>query len=173
MSRTVTIAQRVRELQRLQANMPRVLTKAAKQATMKAVEVAADNTPPKAGTGRGGYIGKNMLTGELKAAWAKDSVVEPMGGALSGGDTFVTILGNNQEYVSYVENGHVLNKHFVPGLYIDDNGLLSRNTDGSGGLVVGTKTRWIKGEFMADKGKAAYHRAIVDLLDREIRRLAD
>lgn len=169
MSRTVTIAQRVRELQRLQADLPRVLERAAKQATMKAVEVAAENTPPKAGTGRGGYIGKNMLTGELKAAWDRDSIKEPM----RLGNGYVTVLGNNQEYASYVENGHIMDKHFVPGLYIDDNGLLSRKTDGSGGLVVGTKTRWVRGEFMADKGKAAYHRAIVDLLDREIRRLAD
>ena len=68
MSETITLAQLEKKLQQLQADLPRILQRTAKLATMKAVEVAAEATPPKAGTGRGGYIGKNMLTGELSAA---------------------------------------------------------------------------------------------------------
>ncbi len=166
MSETITLAQLEKKLQQLQADLPRILQRTAKLATMKAVEVAAEATPPKAGTGRGGYIGKNMLTGELKAAWATDSVTTPA----KSGNNYVTTLANNQQYASYVENGHVLNKHFVPGLYIDEDGLLSRHLDGSGGLVVGTKTRWVKGEFMAEKGKRAYQKAIESLLRKEIER---
>lgn len=168
MNRTVTLAQRIKELQKLNADLPKILASAAKAATQKAVEVAAEATPPKAGTGRGGYIGKNTLTGELKQAWAKDSVVEP----LQEGQSLVTVLANNQQYASYVENGHRLDKHFVPGLYIE-NGLLARHADGSGGLIVGTKTHWVKGEFMAEKGKAAYHQAIARLLQKEIARLKE
>ncbi len=167
MSETITLAQLERKLQQLQADLPRILEQTAKLATMKAVEAAAEATPPKAGTGRGGYIGKNMLTGELSAAWNKDSIKEP----IKVGNSYITILGNNQEYASYVENGHVLNKHFVPGLYIDEDGLLSRHLDGSGGLVVGTKTRWVKGEFMAEKGKRAYQQAVESLLRKEIERV--
>ncbi len=167
MSETITLAQLERKLQQLQADLPRILEQTAKLATMKAVEAAAEATPPKAGTGRGGYIGKNMLTGELKDAWNKDSIKEP----IKVGNSYITILGNNQEYASYVENGHVLNKHFVPGLYIDEDGLLSRHLDGSGGLVVGTKTRWVKGEFMAEKGKRAYQQAVESLLRKEIERV--
>lgn len=166
MSETMTLAQLERKLQQLQADLPRILERTAKLATIKAVEVAAEATPPKTGTGRGGYIGKNMLTGELKAAWATDSVTTPA----KSGNNYVTTLANNQQYASYVENGHVLNKHFVPGLYIDEDGLLSRHLDGSGGLVVGTKTRWVKGEFMAEKGKRAYQQAIESLLRKEIER---
>lgn len=166
MSETITLAQLEKKLQQLQADLPRILQRTAKLATMKAVEVAAEATPPKAGTGRGGYIGKNMLTGELKAAWATDSVTTPA----KSGNNYVTTLANNQQYASYVENGHVLNKHFVPGLYIDEDGLLSRHLDGSSGLVVGTKTRWVKGEFMAEKGKRAYQKAIESLLRKEIER---
>lgn len=166
MSETITLAQLEKKLQQLQADLPRILQRTAKLATMKAVEVAAEATPPKAGTGRGGYIDKNMLTGELKAAWATDSVTTPA----KSGNNYVTTLANNQQYASYVENGHVLNKHFVPGLYIDEDGLLSRHLDGSGGLVVGTKTRWVKGEFMAEKGKRAYQKAIESLLRKEIER---
>ena len=169
MSETITLAQLEKKLQQLQADLPRILQRTAKSATMKAVEVAAEATPPKAGTGRGGYIGKNMLTGELSAAWNKDSIKEP----IKVGNSYITILGNNQSYASFVENGHVLNKHFVPGLYIDKaKGVLARETDPEKkvGLVVGTKTRWVKGEFMAEKGKRAYQKAIESLLRKEIER---
>ncbi len=169
MSETITLAQLEKKLQQLQADLPRILQRTAKLATMKAVEVAAEATPPKAGTGRGGYIGKNMLTGELSAAWNKDSIKEP----IKVGNSYITILGNNQSYASFVDNGHVLNKHFVPGLYIDKaKGVLARETDPEKkvGLVVGTKTRWVKGEFMAEKGKRAYQKAIESLLRKEIER---
>ena len=169
MSETITLAQLEKKLQQLQADLPRILQRTAKLATMKAVEVAAEATPPKAGTGRGGYIVKNMLTGELSAAWNKDSIKEP----IKVGNSYITILGNNQSYASFVENGHVLNKHFVPGLYIDKaKGVLARETDPEKkvGLVVGTKTRWVKGEFMAEKGKRAYQKAIESLLRKEIER---
>ncbi len=169
MSETITLAQLEKKLQQLQADLPRILQRTAKLATMKAVEVAAEATPPKAGTGRGGYIGKNMLTGELSAAWNKDSIKEP----IKVGNSYITILGNNQSYASFVENGHVLNKHFVPGLYIDKaKGVLARETDPEKkvGLIVGTKTRWVKGEFMAEKGKRAYQKAIESLLRKEIER---
>lgn len=169
MSETITLAQLEKKLQQLQADLPRILQRTAKLATMKAVEVAAEATPPKAGTGRGGYIGKNMLTGELSAAWNKDSIKE----SIKVGNSYITILGNNQSYASFVENGHVLNKHFVPGLYIDKaKGVLARETDPEKkvGLVVGTKTRWVKGEFMAEKGKRAYQKAIESLLRKEIER---
>ncbi len=169
MSETITLAQLEKKLQQLQADLPRILQRTAKLATMKAVEVAAEATPPKAGTGRGGYIGKNMLTGELSAAWNKDSIKEP----IKVGNSYIKILGNNLSYASFVENGHVLNKHFVPGLYIDKaKGVLARETDPEKkvGLVVGTKTRWVKGEFMAEKGKRAYQKAIESLLRKEIER---
>ena len=124
MSRTVTLAQRIKELQKLQADLPKVLARTAKQATMKAVEAAAEATPPKAGTGRGSYIGKNTLTGELKQAWVNDSVIEP----IKEGNVLVTVLANNQQYASYVENGHRLDKHFVPGLHINPvSGQLERD----------------------------------------------
>lgn len=174
MSRTVTLAQRIKELQKLQADLPKVLARTAKQATMKAVEAAAEATPPKAGTGRGGYTGDNMLTGELSAAWDKDSIKEPV----KISNSYITVLANNQQYASYVENGHRLDKHFVPGLYIDKaKGVLAREIDPEKekkvGLVVGTKTKWVKGEFMAEKGKEVYQQTLERLLQKEIARLKE
>lgn len=171
MSYTVNLQQRIQQLKKAKADLPEVLYQAAKAATLRAVEAAQAATPPKEGTGRGPYIGANTITGELKAHWATDSKIEPMGGALSGGSTYVTFLANNMEYASYVDQGHRLKRHFVPGLYIDENGRLARNLDGKGGLIVGTKTRYVKGEFMVDKGKEAYQKTILAELDKEIRRL--
>ena len=124
-----------------------------------------DATPPKKGTGR--LPGPNMITGELREHWATDSKVEP---AIQG-NRLVSELNNGKEYASYVDQGHRMDKHFVPGLYIDENGQLARDLERDVGLVVGTKTKYVKGEFMVDKAKEAYEKAVLTELDKEIRRL--
>lgn len=172
MSTALTIQQRVQQLKKAQADLPEILYQTAKKATMRAVEAAQAATPPKEGTGRGPYIGTNTVTGELKAHWATDSKVEPMGGALSGGSTQVTILANDKDYASYVNDGHRMDRHFVPGLYINErSGLLEMNPDRKGGIVVGTKTAYVNGEFMTDKAKEAYEETVKSELDTEIVRI--
>lgn len=165
MSYTVTLQQRIQQLKKAQQSLAPTLIKVAKGATQRAVEAAQDATPPKAGTGRLG--GTNTITGELKEHWATDSVVEPM---VSGGK-YRTELNNDKDYASYVDQGHRMDKHFVPGLYVDENGQLNYDPAAKVGLVVGTKTKYVKGEFMADKGKEAYEKAVLTELDKEIRRL--
>ena len=54
-----------------------------------------------------------------------------------------TELNNHMQYASYVNDGHRVDKHFVPGL-IKNGSLLERSPDGSGGLMVGTKTTYVK-----------------------------
>ena len=169
MSYQVSLQQRLQQLKKAQADLPNIMYKTAKGATLRAIEAAMDATPPKAGTGRLG--GTHTLTGELKAHWATDSKTEPVGGALSGGSSYTTFLNNNMEYASYVDQGHRMDKHFVPGLYIDENGQLARDLTGKVGLVVGTKTKYVKGEFMVDKAKEAYEKAVLAELDKEIKKL--
>lgn len=172
MSYTVSLQQRIQQLKKAQADLPKVLEKVATDATLRAIEAAADATPPKADTGRGPYIGTNMISGELKAHWATDSKAQPMGGALSGGSTYVTILANDKQYASYVNDGHRMDRHFVPGLYINpESGLLEYDPEAKVGIVVGTKTHYVKGEFMVDKGKEAYQKTVLSELDKEIERL--
>ena len=55
---------------------------------------------------------------------------------------------------------------------MDENGQLNYDPAAKVGLVVGTKTTYVKGEFMVDKGKEAYQKAVEEILDGEIRRLA-
>ena len=172
MSTAVTIQQRIQQLKKAQADLPEILYQTAKKATMRAVEAAQAATPPKEGTGRGPYIGTNTITGELKAHWETDSKVEPMGGALSGGSTYVTILANDKDYASYVNDGHRMDRHFVPGLYLNPySGLMEYDPSAQVGIVVGTKTAYVKGEFMTDKAKEAYEKTVISELDTEIVRI--
>ena len=165
MSTSVSLQQRLLQLKKLQADLPSVMRSAARDATMRAIEATMDATPPKAGDDR--LPGVNTVTGELKAHWETDSVTEPQ----KVGSGYVTYLANDMEYASYVNDGHRMDRHFVPGLYVDENGQLNYDPAAKVGLVVGTKTAYVKGEFMVDKGKEAYQKALETILDDEIGRL--
>lgn len=164
MSTSVSLQQRLLQLKKLQADLPSVMRSAARDATMRAIEATMDATPPKENTGR--LAGVNMLTGELKAHWATDSKTSPQ----ETGGRFVTYLANDLEYASYVNDGHRMDRHFVPGLYVGDDGKLNYDPTAKVGLVVGTKTAYVKGKFMVDKGKEAYQEALKNILDAEIER---
>ena len=163
MSYQVSLQKRLQELKKAHENLPDALYQIQKNAAQRAVEVATEATPPKAGR----LAGPNMLTGELKQHWATDSQVEPD----VSGNKRTSYLANNKEYASYVDQGHRMDKHFVPGLYIDENGQLARDLSAKVGLVEGTKTKYVKGEFMVDKAKEAYEKAVLAQLDDEIERL--
>lgn len=160
MSYTVTLQQRIQQLKKARANVPEILRRTAKQATLRAIEAAQEATPPKAGR----LPGTHTVTGELKQHWPTDSNAEPV----VTGAKYETLLANNKDYASYVNNGHRMDRHFVPGLYIDENGQLNYDPSAKVGLVVGTKTQYVKGEFMTDKAKEAYERAVLSTLDKEI-----
>lgn len=166
MSYTVNLQQRVQQLKKAKADLDKVLRDVQKEATIRAVEAAQEATPPKEGTGR--TSGTNTITGELKAHWAMDSKIEPQ--VFEG--EYKTELRNDKEYASYVDQGHRMDRHFVPGLYVNPgSGLLEYDPSAKVGLIVGTKTKYVKGEFMVDKAKEAYQKTILAELDKEIGRL--
>ena len=166
MSYTVNFQKRIQELKKKQADLPAILENVARRATEDAIQAVQDATPPKDGTGR--VTGTNTITGELKAHWATDSQSDPV----INGNRVETILANDMEYASYVDKGHNMDEHFVPGLYVNPHsGLLEYDPARNVGIVVGTKTKYVKGEFMADKGKAAYEESVLKQLDTEIKKL--
>ena len=151
----MTLEERLKQLKKIQAELPETLAEIAKDATIRAVEKAAELTPPTQDDLRG----TNTRSGEMKQHWATDSKFNPIGGALSGGKEFHTVLANNKEYASYVNDGHRLNRHFVPGLYVNTGGLLEYDSDyaaAGGGIVVGTKTSYVPGIHMVDDAKKIY-----------------
>lgn len=169
MSYAVSLQQRIQQLKKARADLPNALYEAQKGAVVRAVEAATDATPPTMDN----LKGTNTRTGELKQHWATDSEIEPRGGGLSGGGYYRSVLANDKEYASYVDQGHRMDRHFVPGLYVNTNGVLEYDPSVADyvGLVVGTKTRYVKGKFMVDKAKEAYEKTILSELDKEIQRL--
>ena len=149
----MTLQERVEGLKRAQAQLPDLLADIAQEATQRAVEKAAGLTPP---TG-GDLSGTNTRTGELKQHWAADSEIIPV----RQGSDWVTILANDKEYASYVDQGHPMDRHFVPGLYVNpESGLLEYDPAAKVGLIVGTKTPYVPGVYMVDAAKEEYRRAV-------------
>lgn len=149
----MTLKERLKQLHAIEAQLPEKLKQAATGAAIRAVEKATELTPPKTGDLRG----TNTRSGEMKQHWATDS--KPV--ANRRGNQYVSLLANNKQYAAYVDQGHRMDRHFVPGLVINEaSGMLEYNPDGSGGIVVGTKTAYVKGLFMVDAAKEEYKRVL-------------
>lgn len=142
----------------------------AKGATVRAVEEAVACTPPNT-FGNGEVRGVHTLTGqmaqqfavgsgsgdkqhEMLESWQADSQTAPAADA----DGYRTVLANDMEYASYVNDGHRVDKHFVPGLYVDADGLLSYDPARKKevGLMVGVKTTYVEGLHITDKAIDKY-----------------
>ena len=151
---------RLAELRRAGQDVPKIMAEVAEGATIEAVRVATENTPPNDGT----IAGTNMRSGDMAQHWATDSQTTPVASAGS----VRTALANNMQYSSYVNDGHRVDKHFVPGL-IKNGSLLERSPDGSGGLMVGTKTTYVKGKYMKQKAIGKYRDVVRKELDKRVR----
>lgn len=161
----MTLEERIAQLQDVEARFPGELTAIAKGATIRAVEKAAELTPSTAGeegdeegNEEGGDLsGTNTRSGGMKQHWASDSKVTPV----KRGRSYVTHLNNDKDYASYVNDGHRMKRHFVPGLYINpESGHLEYDPSAKVGIVVGTKTRYVEGLFMEEAAHKEYHRII-------------
>ena len=154
---------RLNELRKAGQNVPKIIHDVAKEATIAAVEAATKATPPNGGAP---IAGTNTRKGNLAEHWTTDSKIEPVNG--------VTVLANEakddrgEQYASYVNDGHRVDKHFVPGLHIVGDHL---NYDAGikGGIVVGTKTTYVPGLYMKEKGIAKYRTVVRKELDKRVR----
>lgn len=148
---------RLEELRKAQQDIPKIIDEVAEVATIEAVRKARDNTPP---NGNAPLAGTNMRTGAMAAAWEKDSITTPTHGK--------TVLVNSQLYASYVNDGHRVDQHYVPGLY-PNGGLLERVDPNVGGIVVGTQTSYVKGLFMKEKAIGKYRSTVYRMLSEKAR----
>lgn len=151
---------RLEELRKAGQDVPKIMAEVAEGATIEAVRVATENTPPNDGT----IAGTNMRSGDMAQHWAADSQTVP----IITGSSVRTTLGNNMQYASYVNDGHRVDKHFVPGL-IKNGSLLERSPDGTGGIMVGTKTTYVKGKYMKQKAVGRYRKVVRTELDKRVR----
>lgn len=148
---------RLAELRRVQQDIPAIIDEVAETATMAAVEKAAENTPPNGGAK---VVGPNLRSGDMAQSWATDSVTTPNRGK--------TLLANLQQYASYVNDGHRVDKHFTSHLAIEGGQLVGK-PDGDGGLVVGTKTQYVPGLYMKEKAIGVYRDTVRRMLQQKVR----
>lgn len=132
-----------------------------KDACKEMVLRAKETTPPRPGVERG----TNTVTGNLASHWEYNYDITDK-------DTRITII-NNVQYASYVDQGHRMDKHFVPWLYVDPfTGQLSKHIPISGeklfGLVVGTKTQHVDGYHMVDKARDRFFEVFYQLQSQTI-----
>lgn len=151
---------RLAELQRAGEDVPRIIREVAEGATIEAVRVATENTPPNGSK----IAGTNTRSGQMAQHWGTDSQVIPT--VTAGGAE--TVLANNMQYASYVNDGHRMDKHFVPGL-IKNGNLLEKVNDTSQGIMVGTKTQYVPGLYMKEKAIGRYRTVVRRELERRVR----
>ena len=152
----------LKRLQKAGAKVREIIIEAAEVATVAAVETAAEHTPPNGGAP---IRGVNTRTGEMSQSWATDSQTTPT----VSGETITTMLCNNKQYASYVNDGHRMDKHFTTHVAIE-NGMLVGKPDGTGGLMVGTKTSYIPGLYMTEKATGKYKTTMRYMLQDAVRR---
>lgn len=158
----MTIEEYVPHLKKLKGELRKRVMDAQQTATQAAVNMARQRTAPNDGIPRG----ENMVTKNMEGHWETDSKVIPV----DMGDRFVTELNCKVSYASFVNHGHWLYRHFVPGLYIDSNHLISRKYNSNIGLIVakGGK-KWVQGRFMEDAAIKEYK----DVLQSELRKVGE
>jgi len=153
---------RLEQLRKQGQNVPKIMVEVMEGATDAAVERATELTPPH----DAGISGVNTRDGGLAQHWAVDSITKPI---VTGGSVRTT-LANNLQHASYVNDGHNMNEHYVPGLHIDSvGGGIFFDADKKGGIVVGTQTKYIKGKYMKQAAIGRYKNVVKMELDKRIR----
>jgi hypothetical protein len=154
------IQKRMDELRKKGTNVPEIIKRVQKDATIRAVETAKEMTPPN------NENADSNAVGEMKSKWDEDSITAP---EVIGSD-YTTTLANSVGYASYVNDGHRMDMHFVPGLEIADGILLKTGREGVG-IMVGTKTKYVPGKYMKETAVARWRGTVERELDREIKEL--
>lgn len=151
---------RLEQLRKLGQNVPVIMAEVMEGATIAAVERATELTPPNGSA----ISGTGTRTGDLAQHWELDSVTKP---AVIGG-VVRTTLANNMQYASYVNDGHRMDQHFVPGLVVN-NGVLEKVDPSLGGIMVGTKTPYVQGKYMKQAGIGRYRNVVKKELDKRVK----
>lgn len=154
------IRKRLAELRKAGESIPDIMYEVAEGATIEAVRMATENTPPNGSA----IAGTNTRSGQMAQHWELDSQTKPV---MTGGSA-QTSLRNDMQYASYVNDGHRMDKHFVPGL-IENGGLLERVDPDVGGIMVGTKTTYVPGKYMKEKAIGKYRSVVRKELDKRVR----
>lgn len=160
------LRKRIDKLAKLTPEAEKQVMRAMKDATIAAIEAAGNATPP---NGKAELAGTNTRTGQLSNHWALDSISKPYKYA----SAIRTELKNSMQYASYVNFGHRMDRHFVPGLR-PNGGLLeffdpSTLPDNEKGIMVGTRTKYVKGLYMTKKAEGKWRQVVRFEIEKRIK----
>lgn len=129
----VSLGSEVHRRARMYRDMQKEYREMVEEAANDAKLAAMEHTPHK------GDSGTSLTTGALQSHWKTEVKWSRKG--------FVVYLMNSMQYASFVNDGHRMDRHFVPWLRIDASGQLRKEKPIPGealfGIVVGTKTRYV------------------------------
>lgn len=151
---------RLAELNKAGQNVPKIMMEVAEGATIEAVNTAVNNTPPNGAK----IAGTNTRSGDMAEHWQTDSQTIPtyIGGSVR------TVLANDMQYASYVNDGHNVDEHFTSHVAIE-GGVLVGKPHGDGGLVVGTQKTYVPGRYMKEKAIGKYRDVVRKELGKRVR----
>lgn len=159
------LRRRMEQYQSAAENLPERLAECQENAAKEAIRVAAELTPPNENTPP---RGAGTITGDTKSHWETDSQPVPQ----VNGSVYTSILANTKNHVSYLNDGFVMDKHFVPGLIVNPySGLLEKVDPELGGIVVGTQTDYVPGLRMKEAAIKAYEETLDKQINEVIERL--
>lgn len=138
-----------------------IMAEVNREATAAAVTAATQATPPNGGAH---LKGVNTRTRVLADAWGNDSITAPAW----VGNGCETHLKNRTNYATYVNDGHRMDRHFTVHVALE-GGQITGKPDGDGGLMVGTKTTYVPGLYMKEKGIGKWKTVVRFELDKRVR----
>lgn len=102
------------------------------------------------------------ITGDAKAKWQTTS-------SHKIGNQFIAKLYNNSKYIGYINNGHRMEPHFVPGEWVGN--VYNYDPSSKEGVMMGAKTKYVKGKFMLEKASGIAEKHLLKRLEAELNKL--
>ena len=102
------------------------------------------------------------VSGDAKAKWKTKK-------AYKVGNGFKAKLFNNSKYIGYLNNGHRMAKHFVPGYWCGNE--FKYDPQAKEGVVMGSKTKYVKGKFMLEKASGSAEKYLVKAAEKKLEKL--
>lgn len=139
------MADLIKELKAIPGEFDKVSEKLLNDTTSVAEVYAKDLTP--------------AVTGDAKAKWQTKKAYKVANG-------FRARLFNNSEYIGYINNGHRMEPHFVPGEWVGDK--FEYDPFSKDGVLMGSKTKYVKGKFMLEKASGRAEKFLIRKANTEI-----
>lgn len=103
-----------------------------------------------------------VVTGDARAKWQTKHAYKVK-------NEFRARLYNNSAYIGYLNNGHRMNPHFVPGYWSGKK--FEYDPNAKEGVIMGAKSKYVEGEFMLEKASGNAEKYLVKATERELEKI--